>query len=418
MYKNQSCYGRDVGATDRFYSNGNIFYGDGKMKRTILALVMTLLVCNTGVQAISIDWVTVGNAGNANDATGYGSVGYEYQISKYEVTAGQYIEFLNAVAATDPYGLYNTNMDSDVRGCQITRNGTSGSYTYDFSGRPSGDESDWSNRPVNYVSWYDTFRFINWLGNGQGTSDTETGAYTITNWDGTNATVSNRNAGALVWMLSENEWYKAAYHKNDGVTSNYFDYPTSSDSAPGRDMTEATNTGNNANYYSGNYLIGSPYFRTEVGEFELSDSPYHTFDQGGNVLEWLETVNTKFPAYRILRGGSMGASFNTLPSSYRSTRPPDAESFDQGFRVASVFIPCDYILAGDIDDNCKADLADFAIIAAAWLSDDTPTANWNPDCDISSPSDGFIDTLDLAVLLNNWLTDCNADPSDPACVPK
>ena len=58
--------------------------------------------------------VTVGNPGNAADtrydATGFGSVGYVYQIGKYEVTAGQYTEFLNAVAKADPNGLYNTAM--------------------------------------------------------------------------------------------------------------------------------------------------------------------------------------------------------------------------------------------------------------------------------------------------------------------
>ena len=48
----------------------------------------------------SLDIVTVGNPGNAADtATGYGSVGYTYQMGKYDVTAGQYTAFLNAVAA-------------------------------------------------------------------------------------------------------------------------------------------------------------------------------------------------------------------------------------------------------------------------------------------------------------------------------
>ena len=35
------------------------------------------------------------------------------------------------------------------------------------------------NHPVNYVSWYDAIRFANWLNNGQGSGDTETGAYTL-----------------------------------------------------------------------------------------------------------------------------------------------------------------------------------------------------------------------------------------------
>ena len=116
--------------------------------------------------------VPVGNPGNAPDTrydpSGYGGVSYEYNIGKYEVTAGQYTEFLNAVADTDTYGLYNTSMDISDLGCQITRTGSSGSYTYDFSGRPGGTtEADWIKRPVNFVSWGDAARFSNWLHNGQ-----------------------------------------------------------------------------------------------------------------------------------------------------------------------------------------------------------------------------------------------------------
>ena len=40
-------------------------------------------------------------------------------------------DFLNSVAATDPYSLYNTNMGSDARG-GITQSGAPGSYTYAF----------------------------------------------------------------------------------------------------------------------------------------------------------------------------------------------------------------------------------------------------------------------------------------------
>ena len=99
--------------------------------------------------------VIVGNPGNAHDThgDGYGGVDYVFDIGSYEVTAGQYTEFLNAVAATDTYGLYSPFMDSYPDGCQITQIGEPGSYTYDFSGRPSGTEADWIGRPVNLVSW-------------------------------------------------------------------------------------------------------------------------------------------------------------------------------------------------------------------------------------------------------------------------
>ena len=64
----------------------------------------------------SLQFVTVGDAGNAGeqsrysagDSRYYGAVGYTYQIGKYDVTVGQYCQFLNAVAQTDTYGLYNS----------------------------------------------------------------------------------------------------------------------------------------------------------------------------------------------------------------------------------------------------------------------------------------------------------------------
>jgi formylglycine-generating enzyme len=129
----------------------------------------------------SLETVTVGTPGNAADTRyetpGYGSVGYTYNIGKYEVTAGQYTEFLNAVARTDTYGLYNPYMADPARmwGCNIQRSGPSGSYSYSV-------DPDWANRPVNYVSYGDSARFANWLHNGQpigaqGLATTEDGAY-------------------------------------------------------------------------------------------------------------------------------------------------------------------------------------------------------------------------------------------------
>ncbi len=294
-------------------------------------------VFNLGPGHTSLDLVPVGNAGNTGeqsrlayhgDTTYYGGVNYEYQIGKYEVTAGQYTEFLNAVAATDTYGLYNTNMWSHAYGCKIQRIGSEESYTYSVA-------SDWVNRPVNFVSWYDSLRFSNWLHNGQPTgiqddTTTEDGAY-----DMSLSSSVVRKSGAKIWLPSEDEWYKAAYHKNDGITGNYFLYPTSNNSIPGSDMNETTNAGNNVNYQGGSgYLIGI----TEVGEFELSDSPYGTFDQGGNVFEWNETL---IGSNRGIRGGSYVSNFSgDLRPSYRIDNNPYGEYVDLGFRVAAVPEPC------------------------------------------------------------------------------
>ena len=69
---------------------------------------MVLLNGLSGWADVVFDLTYIGDAGNANDAsTGLGSVNYDYYIGTYEVTVAQYTEFLNAVAASDPYGLYN-----------------------------------------------------------------------------------------------------------------------------------------------------------------------------------------------------------------------------------------------------------------------------------------------------------------------
>ena len=194
---------------------------------TSLAVLSTVLL-QSGIigsaEAVTIDTVPVGNVGNANDpATGglYGGVAYAYRIGKTEVTIGQYTEFLNAVAKTDTYALYNTSMATDLNIAGILRSGVSPNYSYGVIGS--------ANHPVSYVSWGDAARFANWLHNGQpmGLQDattTEDGAYTLNGAVrcGRLNTVT-RNAGAKWFIPSENEWYKAAYHqpppRPDAVTT-------------------------------------------------------------------------------------------------------------------------------------------------------------------------------------------------------
>jgi formylglycine-generating enzyme required for sulfatase activity len=79
-------------------------------------------------------------------------------ISKYEVTNAQYAEFLNLKAAANPLALWDPSM-------YIARSGSPGCFTYSV---PAAHQ----NQPVNYVSFYDSLRFTNWLSNGQGSADT------------------------------------------------------------------------------------------------------------------------------------------------------------------------------------------------------------------------------------------------------
>jgi formylglycine-generating enzyme len=293
----------------------------------------------------SLDFVAVGNPGNS----GYAAVDYSYAIGKYEVTAGQYCEFLNAKAKTDPYGLYNEEMTSTY-GCMIHRIGDSGDYTYTVA-------SNYADRPVNYVGFWDACRFANWLNNGQEDGSTEDGAYPLDGYNGANGRTIHRNSGAQYWIPGVSEWCKAAYHKNNGPTGNYWKYPTRTDAVPGRDLSELANPGNNANYYGSPFPIDSgAYYTTTAGEFQLSAGPYGTFDQGGNVLEWNDSV--LHDSSRGLRGGSFNIDYYEMDSSHSYSYFPTIEFLSFGFRVASVPEPSAFVLLV---------IAALGLLARAWL---------------------------------------------------
>lgn len=302
-------------------------------------------VFNLGPGLTNLETVTVGDPGNPGElsgagAGGYGpdricgSVSYIYNIGKYEVTAAQYCDFLNHVAKTDTYGLYSYRM-SDLGqwewGCNIQRSGSPGSYTYSVS-------PGWANRPVNHVTFWNSLRFANWLHNGQPTGlqnllTTEDGAYFINGYTGNYGQTIQRKTGWQWAVTSEDEWYKAAYYKAGGTNAGYWDYPMQGElpAVPSNDVTNPDD-GNNANFYLGDYSVGSPYYRTVVGEFENSESAYGTFDQGGNVSEWNEGL--VYPSgNRGLRGGSFIGSIGYLFAQYRNSIYPLSSDYQYGFRV-------------------------------------------------------------------------------------
>ncbi len=315
----------------------------------ILLGVSLLLAPAATATPITIPTVPVGNLGNAADPSTfdlYGSVSYAYRIGTTEVTNSQYAAFLNSKAASDPLALYNTNMGSDARG-GITRSGSDGSYTYTT-------KADMGNKPVNYVSWYDSIRFANWLHNGQGAGGTETGAYTLLGGTAI-PTFGNitRNVGVATWWLtSEDEWYKAAYHQpaaQGGDSDDYWHFPTASNSLPTIATADSVGDISNPGANVANYLFGAGWNSqngnvTTVGSAgPLSESFYGTSDQGGNVWEWNEAVFG--PGYRVVRGGSWANVSLYLRSSIQTSFYEASEYVDVGFRVATVPEPGTAVLA-------------------------------------------------------------------------
>lgn len=309
--------------------------------------------CAAAVGNIVLETVPVGNPGNAGELSGAGAGGtgadricgrvdYIYQMGKFEVTAAQYTAFLNAVAATDTYSLYVTDMWTSPYATKIERLGSPGSYTYQVA-------SDYANRPAAWIHWGRAARFANWLENGQpvGAQDlttTEDGSYYL-NGANTNTALNavTRKSTAHYVIPTEDEWYKAAHHCNDGVTGNYWDYAMGSDAVPSNVLSDP-DPGNSANYIptGGQYTIGAPYWRTEVGAFTNSASPYGTFDMDGNVFEWTEQMVTS--TRRQLRGGTFDSPASSLFAGYRSGLSPMNTTSAVGLRIAYIPEPATLFL--------------------------------------------------------------------------
>lgn len=299
-------------------------------RATMIAGIMLNALCYSTVTAITPDTVEVGNVGSFGHPRIV--VPYKYQIGTYEVTNGEYAAFLNAVARRDPHGLYNTEMTTTG----ITRSGINGSFTYDtIEGREQ--------HPVVYVSFWDAARFVNWLSNGKPTGmqdalSTEDGSYFLNGVTIPEDISVSREADSRWVIPTENEWLKAAHHKNDGDTDNYWEYATMSDRRP----TAGAPPG------SDSHRIGSVNFdravgdTTPVGAYQDFPSAYGTYDQAGNVFEWTESIVFPQPissntwTRRRSKGGGWTRELIFLESYVSTASLSSFERNDFGFRVAYV----------------------------------------------------------------------------------
>ncbi len=325
-----------------------------------------------------MEFVAVGDPGNATDTRVvtwlganyyFGDVNYEFQIGKYEVTNTQYCAFLNAVAASDPYGLYLPEMGDSTfpnRG-GITQTGSDGSYTYStIPGR--------AHMPVNWVSWRSAARFANWMHNGMQSdpATTEYGAYDASTFVGTAPNKEDQAAHssqAKYWIPTINEWYKAAFYKGGGTNAGYWTYATKSDVAPASGPFD--DFSNRASYNADNYDFGDGFDKGDmvsVGFYTASPGPYGTFDQSGNIYELLEEWS---PGYendlRVRYGGAWKYSnsdqlaYNTMSYDWNGAYS------ETGFRLAYSGARCLTPIPGDVHNDCKINIMDIAIVAEHWL---------------------------------------------------
>jgi formylglycine-generating enzyme required for sulfatase activity len=266
----------------------------------------------TGGNQFSMEFVTIGNPGNAADTTGApnpaGAVAYEYGIGKFEVSE-------------DMIEKYNANF------------GTANSLVITHDNRGTA-------KPATSISWNEAARFVNWLN----TSTGHQAAYKFTTsgvndnielWTsgeaGYDASNLYRNSLAKYFLPSYNEWYKAAYY--DPTNSIYYNYATGSDTDP---AAVASGNLNDTAVYNQSFGQGPADVNLAGGL-----SPYGVMGLGGNVYEWEESsgdlANSSGSSFRGARGGNWSNLSSEMSSSSRyGVSGPSSRSIGVGFRVASL----------------------------------------------------------------------------------
>jgi sulfatase modifying factor 1 len=269
----------------------------------------------SGGNTFNMEFVTIGDAGNAADTTGApnpaGAVGYTYGIGKFEVSRDMITKF-NASQS-----LQITLFDMSLLG------------------------GNGANKPAQGVSWNEAARFVNWLNTSTGgfaaykftTGGVNDNIALWTSSDTLDYDSSNpyRSKRATYVLPSYNEWYKAAYY--DPSNSTYYDFPNGSNTAP---TAVASGTTAGTAVYNQSFFQG-PADVDQAGGL----SPYGVMGLGGNVFEREESsydlANSSGPSSRGFRGG-MWDDLSGMSSSSRIEDGPsyDLDSFGVGFRVATL----------------------------------------------------------------------------------
>jgi formylglycine-generating enzyme required for sulfatase activity len=309
------------------------------------------------------DWTfsEIGDVGNApalapNPIPGLppnsiGSVKHRYRIATTEVTWGQYLDFVEAYAPVMP-----SNFWSGITAARgLTPTGILSPSPIVFQDVIAGvpqysiDHAS-ANQPAE-SSWRFFARFVNWLHNGKKaagvatSADFETGAYDTSTFDRVQGPSGiyyftdqdARSEGARFWIPSLDELTKAAFYdpnRHGEGQGGYWDYPTSSDTAPipgDPALGGQTNAGSVQPQF--NDWPDGQFRPLDVGSYADTQSPWGLLDTFGGGLELTETwtnpnqelqqtryVGLTGGAYKPLSQGELGDLRMATPDSFFSLR--------------------------------------------------------------------------------------------------
>lgn len=382
--------------------------------------------------------VVIDNIANAPDplplpdgTSGWGSVFELYGIGKYPITNEQYVEFLNAVASSDPHGLFDPFMDvppaskyDEMHYGSIGRSGSPRNYQYFLKpGLLSPADHGRGDLPVLFITLPRAMRYCNWLHNGmpigaQDATTTEDGSYSLI---GADSLTVQRNPWSTWVVPSENEWHKAAY---GGPGDLYSKYALATNVVP-----EALLCG-----------IGPPFvdqFSINAARFDAlwifqptpvgcyPGSSFHgAFDMHGNVWEWTQGIAEQPDGSmrRILRGGDMRTLHQVDAERDRLDAVPEfngSTGFGFGFRIALRAVgPCPGDVSGSADPNSPdygepdgtVDAIDFFYYLDQFAQGNVAVADLTGSANPTDPRysipDGVLDASDFFVYLVLFTRGC------------
>ncbi len=331
-----------------------------------------------------------------------GGVDYKYRIGRLETTVAQYVKFLNTV---DPRGrnkhrLYSKTESSSawpkygqINQKKKTKRGRHYRVAY----------PQWSKKPYGFSDFLRAARFVNSLNNGKVMRKkyTRKGGFDVTKYrvrlsKKTEKGMYNmsrkrtQRTGSTGFVVpSQDEWIKSAYYDpNGGGTYSFWKYPTNpgvfgDGTATQPNSTILNQNGNVTNradqplatdlagtepvptwcpvqYSPADQCETKNPFGIPAEEYQklytasLSTigqartlSPWGTLDQGGNAVEWTDTITptpfgtTKGRVWRRLHGGVPNSTAYQLWLSAVGLQPENNQFFEQtypwlGFRIGKL----------------------------------------------------------------------------------
>jgi len=273
----------------------------------------------SGANAFTMDFVTIGNPGNAGNNTSFysdvGRVNYVYNIGKYEVSREMLIKANNLGGLGIPL---------------VSMSGFGGNTPY---------------IPATGNYWTEAAKFVNWLNLSTGNSAAykfSGSSFVLWNSGDSGYNIQNpyRNSQAKYFLPTLDEWYKGAYYDpTKSGSGGYWKYATGSDLPP---TAVSGGTAQDTAVYNQPYF-SNPADITNAGGL----SYYGTMAQSGNAWEWIETaydgVNDSALEEKFRLGGSWGSDgtgseflSNESYNYYPAEVPNEYRNVAIGFRVASV----------------------------------------------------------------------------------